>query len=87
MNLHSVHIISPSLHSLGFNAMKKKNVNKYIFVIRCGMMMSLNELSVNQLKWPKTFDFQTPWENFPAHRKEVEALPDQPHKGDKPDKS
>ena len=35
----------------------------------------------------RRFDFQTPWENFPAHRKKVEALPEQPPKVDKPDKS
>ena len=36
----------------------------------------------------RRFDFETPWENFPAHRKELEAeQQNQLPQGDKPEKS
>lgn len=35
----------------------------------------------------RRFDFQTPWENFPEHRPEIEAVQQQLLKGDKPEKS
>ena len=35
----------------------------------------------------RRFDFQTPWENFPAHRKEIEAAQEQLPKEDKAEKS
>ena len=36
----------------------------------------------------RRFDFQTPWENFPAHREEIEAAQQsQLPQGDKPERS
>ena len=36
----------------------------------------------------RRFDFQTPWENFPAHREEIEAAQQsQLPQGDKPKRS
>ena len=36
----------------------------------------------------RRFDFETPWENFPAHREEIEAAQQsQLPQGDKPERS
>lgn len=83
-DLHNVFTIC----TCSLELFKQQNGNVFIFQVRYDDELKRVVCEpIEMAQEFRRFDFQTPWENFPAHRKEIEAAQEQLPKEDKAEKS